>query len=708
MDFLPSVGEHDNTTVQGLWIGPRLSALEQLSIQSFLANGHQFHLYVYEGVENVPHGTVVKDANDVLPSIRTFKYREHDSYAGFANQFRYKLLHTVGGWWVDLDLVCLKPFDFATDYVFSSEDGLTAGGPGIQVNVGAIKCPAGSSLMQHVWDQCSKKDPAELRWGEIGPILFADSVRRFGMESFVVPPSGFCPIAWRQWQDILDPDVPCRFTGETYAVHLWNEMWRREGFDKDDAYAASCLFERLKARYLPRHASTPAVQSLPEMRARRPAVETLAAPTVSAVVLSKNGSTRIARCLESIQHSGFADEIVVCVDADTTDDTVQVARAFTPHVHLVQTSGYIEPSLATMTAFCSGDFVLRIDDDERLGGNWDKASFQLLALSNHLTEVWVPRRWIVPPGDTFLASPPWFPDAHPRLYINDPSCIVWPEHPHEQLRVPGCAMHMVDRWVEHYNLVDHPKGERRRRDAKYRALGGQCDSAYYLYEDHESTLLPRSTTALELAAFAQSYQLDSVLDFSATGNAGNYLQAGWSHAESWGTWTVGDAARIRLPLATPADAGAIISVEVAPYLNASHPTLQADVVYADTVVTQWTFDSAGPVTLTMHIDADLFAGDARPCLTFRIADARSPCESGESTDPRHLGLGFRSLRLSLDGVAPTKRVNAAAAVTREVPQRKRKESFAKKAMRLGRTALLGAWPSSRIWRKMDCKRPGRQ
>ena len=107
--------------IQGLWIGDHLSTMEQLSIASFLDHGHEYHLYVYQPVSNVPTGTSVKDAYEILPESMIFQYRKHPSYAGFANFFRYKLLLDVGGWWVDTDTVCLRPFDFASDYVFSSE-----------------------------------------------------------------------------------------------------------------------------------------------------------------------------------------------------------------------------------------------------------------------------------------------------------------------------------------------------------------------------------------------------------------------------------------------------------------------------------------------------------------------------------------------------------------------------------------------------------
>jgi len=123
--------------MQGLWIGPELSPMEALSIRSFLAHGHEYHLYTYGHVSNVPEGTVVKDANAIIPFDKVFKYRDYDSYSGFSNHFRYQLLQLRGGWWVDLDLICLKPFDFESDYVFSSEEAQPSEGSGRLVNVGA-------------------------------------------------------------------------------------------------------------------------------------------------------------------------------------------------------------------------------------------------------------------------------------------------------------------------------------------------------------------------------------------------------------------------------------------------------------------------------------------------------------------------------------------------------------------------------------------
>jgi hypothetical protein len=247
-----------NRVVQGLWIGPELSAMERLSVASFMRNGHEYHLYVYEEPRNVPDGTVVRDAGEILPASRIFQYRHRPSYAGFANFFRYKLLLERGGWWADLDTVCLRPFDFPEEYVFASElsKGLAV------VTSGVIKAAAGSEVMAYAWGVCQGKEPGQLAWGETGPRLVGEAVEKFSLERYRQPCHVFCPLSFPEWRRVLEPDAGPLIDERAYAVHLWNEMWRAAGQDKDARYPAGCLYERLKRSYL-----RPAA---PRRRATRP------------------------------------------------------------------------------------------------------------------------------------------------------------------------------------------------------------------------------------------------------------------------------------------------------------------------------------------------------------------------------------------------------------------------------------------------------
>ena len=231
--------------IQTLWIGERLSTLERLAITSFVRCGHEVHLYAYDDIACVPSGTIVRDANEILPASAIFRYREQPSFAGFSNFFRYKLLLERGGWWCDADVVCLRPFDFASDFVFARE--LSNGSEVMTACV--IKAPRASEPMAWAWRTCESKDPASLKWGETGSALLTELVRRFALEPHVQPAHTFCPIRDHAWVSLTAADAP-PLPDDAYAIHFWNERWRRNARDKDATFPRDSLYEQLKRRYL--------------------------------------------------------------------------------------------------------------------------------------------------------------------------------------------------------------------------------------------------------------------------------------------------------------------------------------------------------------------------------------------------------------------------------------------------------------------------
>src|SRR5476649_1134895 len=105
-----------NNQIQSLWIGGNLSKVEQLCIQSFIDHGHDFHLYAYEDITNAPAKTIIHDAREIIGEEAIFKYQSgwaKGSVSGFADLFRLLMVQKKGGWWVDMDIICLKEFDFA-------------------------------------------------------------------------------------------------------------------------------------------------------------------------------------------------------------------------------------------------------------------------------------------------------------------------------------------------------------------------------------------------------------------------------------------------------------------------------------------------------------------------------------------------------------------------------------------------------------------
>ena len=211
--------------IQSLWIGHKLSPMHQLAIRSFLANRHPFHLYVYDCVIGLPEGVTLKDAGELLPEKEVFAYQTgpgKGSVAAFSNLFRYTLLFERGGWWVDTDVVCLRPF--FGDYVFASERHATTGEVGLASCV--IRCPRGSDVMKWCRDRSRDMDPATLKWGQTGPRLLAQAVRQFGLQHSVRPPSTFCPLDYKEFERVERGNF--RLPDNSLSIHLWHEMWRRK------------------------------------------------------------------------------------------------------------------------------------------------------------------------------------------------------------------------------------------------------------------------------------------------------------------------------------------------------------------------------------------------------------------------------------------------------------------------------------------------
>ena len=182
--------------VQGLWIGEALSTMEQLSIASVLCHGHEFHLYTYGEVAGVPPGTVVRDAEAVLPASRIFFYPHEKFYGASPTSSATSCCWRDGGWWADVDMVCLEPFDFPAEYVFASEP---APGGAVPTN-GLLRVPAGSAVMAEACEICERKDPGTLSWGETGPKLLGELLERHGLAGCVQPPEVFCPDPYDRWR----------------------------------------------------------------------------------------------------------------------------------------------------------------------------------------------------------------------------------------------------------------------------------------------------------------------------------------------------------------------------------------------------------------------------------------------------------------------------------------------------------------------------
>jgi hypothetical protein len=236
--------------VQSFWLGSHLPALQILSIRSFLAHGHAYHLYTFDPIENAPEDVVLRDASEILPRDSVFTYQHgfgRGSASAFSNLFRYKLLRERGGWWVDTDVVCLRPFDFDAGYVIATErnpDGTTTAASCV------IKAPPGAEYLGYCLDVVQSCDKATIMWADIGPRLVNEAIARLGLERFMVAPDVFNPIDYSSFREIQSPGFDETPLANAFGVHLWNQMWKSYGLDPDYDGASDSLYAMLRRRYL--------------------------------------------------------------------------------------------------------------------------------------------------------------------------------------------------------------------------------------------------------------------------------------------------------------------------------------------------------------------------------------------------------------------------------------------------------------------------
>lgn len=255
--------------IQVLWVRGNLSRMEILSVRSFLAHGHPVHFYSYEPGDNIPEGVVLLNAAEIVPAelaplAPTAPFTK-GSMGAFSDYFRYHLLSEKGGWWSDLDIVCLHPWRFAEPALTASTDER---GCGVIANTCVMRFPAGHRVPVACRDVVRTFDIRRKDISQTGPLLLHEQLNRLGQTELMQPRSVFCPVPWNaSWhyvqpfrvrfglagikQRLRRPHLSPRFDSSTVAAHLWHETWRHQGWDKNASFPRSSRYERYQSRYNP-------------------------------------------------------------------------------------------------------------------------------------------------------------------------------------------------------------------------------------------------------------------------------------------------------------------------------------------------------------------------------------------------------------------------------------------------------------------------
>ncbi|MBN2087483.1 hypothetical protein JW758_03980 [Candidatus Peregrinibacteria bacterium] len=227
--------------VQSLWIGEKLSLFEEMCINSFIQNGYEFHLYVYSADLNVPDRTIKKDASQIIQKRDIFRNNlGKKTYTAFANLFRYKLLYEKGGFWVDMDVICLKELIIRGKYMFGSQ------GRGVVGNA-VIYAEPKSKLMLELYNK-SKGVTHQNYWGETGPTLLTKTIKKLELEKYILPSEVYYPVKhWETIKLIKNGSIP----RSSETLHLWNEIILKKGINKKTYLPSWTLLGKIQRKYTP-------------------------------------------------------------------------------------------------------------------------------------------------------------------------------------------------------------------------------------------------------------------------------------------------------------------------------------------------------------------------------------------------------------------------------------------------------------------------
>jgi hypothetical protein len=234
------------STFRSFWHGAPVGPYQLVCLASFVQRGYQVELFSYDRSLEVPHWIALRDAREIYPTDHVLKYQiefGRGSPALHANLFRYAMLHRLGGWWIDLDVVMLREVAPQTELFFARLTETDR-----RVNQAVLKFPAGHPLLAEARDECIDLGESVAVWGETGPTLITRLIEQHGLAAAVRSWQQVHPIPWNDLLALFDP-ARCQEVqercGQSDFLHLFNEAWRGAGIPPDWGPPEGSFLDRL-------------------------------------------------------------------------------------------------------------------------------------------------------------------------------------------------------------------------------------------------------------------------------------------------------------------------------------------------------------------------------------------------------------------------------------------------------------------------------
>jgi SAM-dependent methyltransferase len=197
----------------------------------------------------------------------------------------------------------------------------------------------------------------------------------------------------------------------------------------------------------------------------------------------------------------LVDEVVVAVDERAHPHTTAACAALADQVYVVPPAmAHMERYLGWLHGRCSGEWILRADDDELPSAALREALRGLLD-EPEPTHYWLPRSWMHPGPETHVAEGLWLRDIQVRLVRNLPGLWRFSGRVHSNIEVAG-AGRVLDTPLLHLALLVSGVEQRRAKAEAYERVtpglvheSGMPLNGVFVPEDMGVTALGSSAAA---------------------------------------------------------------------------------------------------------------------------------------------------------------------------------------------------------------------
>jgi hypothetical protein len=227
-----------------LWVGPTLGPLEAACLTSFVEAGHEVDLHVFDPPVGVPSCVRLVDAAKTVRRDHLVRHRRTGSFSLFSNRFRYALMLSGRGLWIDCDLLCIRPIPDAP-YIFGWEDD-------DYINGAVLKLPGDDPVLSDLmgaftgprwvppWATARQRlryrfayltrpgfGVSHMSWGTAGPKALTYYLRQRGLEGLALARHAFYPVGPHEMHLLVGVEAEAvrhRIGQETLCIHLWNRQ----------------------------------------------------------------------------------------------------------------------------------------------------------------------------------------------------------------------------------------------------------------------------------------------------------------------------------------------------------------------------------------------------------------------------------------------------------------------------------------------------